>query len=117
MESSLLGVLVIAILVFCALGVVMIALRPTAFGLFIREFGNKKATSDEETHAQMQFVNWKKGFFRLTFVLSIFLGTFAGLRADSVVGSFAVFFIFYAVTWSVYFAIGFVIQGFADKRD
>ena len=54
MALSLLGVFVIATLVFCVLVVVMAALRPSLFSSFVREFTSKDAKSDEEMQEQIK---------------------------------------------------------------
>ena len=120
MAFSSLGVFVIATLVFCVLVVVMAALRPSLFGSLIRGFTNKDAKSDEEMQAQIKSVNWKKGIFRLILVLSILFGIFSGTINAETHGSsdafFVGFFIFFGLTWLIYFAVGFVIRGFTSKR-
>jgi hypothetical protein len=119
MVLSLLGVFIVALLVFCVLVVVMAVLRPSVFSSFVRGFTHKDAEPDEEMQKQMKFINWKKGFFRLTLVLSVLLGIFAGINAE-IDGSSGVFlqaFLgFFGLTWLIYFAIGFVVRGFASKR-
>ena len=120
MAFSLLYVFIVAILVFCVLVVVMAALRPSLFGSFVRGFTGKDAESGEEMQKQIEFINWRKGFFRLTFVLSILFGVFAGIINAEVYDSggafLAGFFVFFGLTWLIYFAIGFVVRGFASKR-
>ena len=120
MALSLVGVFIVAILVFCVLVVVMAALRPSLFSSFVRGFTGKDAESDEEMQKQVKFINWKKGFFRLTLVLSVLLGIFAGIINAEVYDSggafLAGFFVFFGMTWFIYFAIGFVVRGFASKR-
>ncbi len=118
--SSVLGVFVIVTLVFCVLVVVMAALRPSLFGSLIRGFTSKDAKSDDEMQAEIKSVNWKKGIFRLTLVLSILFGVFAGMAGVEVSNSSGVFlagfFIFFGLTWVIYFALGFVIRGFTSKK-
>ena len=120
MALSLLGVFVISIFVLCVLAVVMAVLRPSVFSSFIRGFTGKDAESDEEMQKQVKFINWKKGFFRLTLVLSVLLGIFAGIINAEIYDSggafLAGFFVFFGLTWLVYFAVGFVIRGFASER-
>ena len=123
MDLSLLdGVLVIVILVFCALVAVMAPLRSPLFSSFVRGFTSKDAKSDEEIQEHVKFINWKKGFFRLTLVLSVLFGVVSGIvntehnRIDSVEIFLEGFFMFFALTWLVYFMVGFVIRGFASKR-
>ena len=120
MALSLLGIFVIAILVFCVLVVVMAVLRPSIFGSFVRGFTANGAESDEEMQKQIEFINWKRGFFRLTLVLSILFGIFAGIINAEVYDSggafLAGFFVFFGLTWLIYFGIGFVVRGFASKR-
>jgi hypothetical protein len=118
---SLLGdVFVIVILVFCVLVVVMAVLRPGVSGSFIRGFTSKDAESDTEMQGQMKFINWKKGVFRLTLVLSILFGIFSGIANAKIYDSgeafLAGFFAFFGLIWLIYFAIGFVIRGFASKK-
>ena len=64
----------ISIFVLCVLAVVMAVLRPSIFSSFIRGVTGKDAESDEEMEKEIEFINWKKGFFRLTLVLSVLLG-------------------------------------------
>ena len=120
MALSLLGVFIISIFVLCVLAVVMAVLRPSLFSSFVRGFTGKDTESDEEMQKQIKFINWKKGFFRLTLVLSVLLGIFAGIINAEVYDSggafLAGFFVFFGMTWLIYFAIGFVIRGFASKR-
>ena len=121
MALSLLGgVLVIVILVFCVLVVVMAALRPSLFSSFVRGFTSKDAKSDKEVQELIKSINWKKGFFRLTLVLSILFGIFSGIANAGVYDSseafFAGFFAFFGLIWLIYFAIGFVIKGFVSKK-
>lgn len=108
----------IVIFVFCVLGIVMIVLYQPRSIFSVRAFRNTEAKSDEETQAQMQYINWEKGFFRLTLALSVLLGIFAGM-VDST-ADFAdfliVFFTFFGLTWLVYFALRFTIKGFTDRR-
>ena len=121
MALSLLGgVLIIVIFVFCVLAVVMTALRPSLFSSFVRGFRSEDAKSDEGVQEPIKFINWKKGFFRLTFVLSILFGIVSGISSahtyDSGRAFLAGFFAFFALIWLIYFAIGFVITGFASKK-
>ena len=121
MDLSLLGgVVVIVIFVFCVLAVVMAALRPSVFSSFVRGFRGEDAKSDEEMQEQIKSINWKKGFFRLTLVLSILFGIFAGIANGVIYDSgraFLVgFFAFFGLVWLIYFAISFVIKGFASKK-
>ena len=121
MDLSLLGgVIVIVIFVFCVLAVVMAALRPSVFSSFVRGFRGEDAKSDEEMQEQIKSINWKKGFFRLTLVLSVLFGIFAGITNGVIYDSgkaFLVgFFAFFGLIWLVYFAVSFVIKGFASKK-
>ena len=121
MALSLLGgVLVIVILVFCVLAVVMAALRPSLFSSFVRGFTSKDAKSDEEMQESIKFINWKKGFFRLTLVLSVLFGIFSAIANAAIYDSggafLAGFFAFFGLIWLIYFAISFVIRGFASKK-
>ena len=128
--SLLSGVLVIVILVFCVLAVVMAALRPSVFSSFVRGFGGEDAKSDEGMQEPIKFINWKKGFFRLTLVLSVPLAwLFGGDIGEEWFGSgmrgfFTGVLIFFLLIWLVYFLIGpaiiraitFVMKGFMDKN-
>ena len=121
MALSLLGgVLVIVIFVFCVLAVVMAALRPSIFSSFVRGFRSEDAKSDEGIQEPIKFINWKKGFFRLTLVLSILFGIFSGIANAAIYDSsrafLAGFFACFGLIWLIYFAIGFVIKGFASKK-
>lgn len=108
----------IMIFVFCVLGIVMIILYQPRSIFSVRTFRNTEAKSDEETQAQMQFINWEKGFFRLTLVLSVLLGIFVGMEdTNSAFDFLIVFFTFFGLTWLVYFALRFTIKGFTDKRN
>ena len=93
---------------------------PVIFGSFVRGFTANGAESDEEMQKQIEFINWKRGFFRLTLVLSILFGIFAGIINAEVYDSggafLAGFFVFFGLTWLIYFGIGFVVRGFASKR-
>ena len=128
--SLLSGVLVIVILVFCVLAVVMAAIRPSLFSSFVRGFGGEDAKSDEGTQEPIKFINWKKGMFRLTLVLSVPLAwLFGGDIGEEWFGSgmrgfFTGVLIFFLLIWLVYFLIGpaiiraitFVMKGFMDKN-
>ena len=118
--SQVLGVLVIAILVFCLIVVVMAALRPSLSTSLIRGFRRKDAESDDEMQAEIKSLNWKKGVFRLTLVFSVLFGIFSGMINAAIHGSsgafLAAFFIFFGLTWLIYFATIFVIRGFASKK-
>ena len=119
MDLSLLGgVIVIVIFVFCVLAVVMAALRPSVFSSFVRGFRGEDAKSDEEMQEQIKSINWKKGFFRLTLVLSILFGIFSGIATgviyDSGKAFLTGFFAFFGLVWLMYFAVSFVIKGFAS---
>lgn len=120
MALSLLGVLVVAILVFCFLVVVMAALRPSVSISVIRGFRNKDAESDDEMQEEIKSINWKKGFFRLTLVFSVLFGIFSGIISadihDSGGAFLEAFFMFFGLTWIIYFATSFVIRGFANKK-
>lgn len=121
MVFSLLGVLVIAILVFCVLVVVLAALRPSLFSPFVRGFTSKDAESNEEAQGKIKSINWKKGLFRLTLVLSILFGLFAGIvnaepRDHHSVDRFLVsFFIVFGLIWLVYFVLNYVIRNLAGR--
>ncbi len=120
MALSLLGVLVVAILVFCLLVVVMAALRPSVSISIIRGFKSKDAESDDEMQEEIKSINWKKGLFRLTLVFSVLFGIFSGIISadihDSGGAFLEAFFMFFGLTWIIYFATGFVIRGFANKK-
>lgn len=122
MALSLLGdVFVIVILVFCVLVGVMAILRPGVSSAFIRGFTSKDAESDAEMQEQTKFINWKKGLFRLTLVLSILSGLFAGIvnvgpRDHHSIDRFLVsFFIVFALIWLVYFVLNGVIKNLAGR--
>ncbi|RKU24752.1 hypothetical protein C6503_00605 [Candidatus Poribacteria bacterium] len=122
MALSLLGgVLVIVILVFCVLVVVMAPLRSPLFGSFVRGFTSKDAKSDEEMQEQIKSINWKKGFFRLTLVLSILFGFCAGMvnaepRDHHSIDRFLVtFFIVFGLIWFVYFVLNYIIRNLAGR--
>lgn len=118
--SQVLGVLVIAILVFCFIVVVIAALRPSLSISLIRGFRRQDAESDDEMQAEIKSLNWKKGVFRLTLVFSILFGIFSGIINadihDSGSAFLEAFFMFFALTWLIYFATSFVIRGFARKK-
>ena len=118
MVMTILGVFVVVILVLCALVVVMAALRPSISGSLVRNFTNKGAKSDEEMQEHFKAINWKQGFLRLTLVLSLLLGIFAGIvNVELSIGSFWTgFFISFGMIWFIYFAVGFVIKGFTRKK-
>ena len=131
MALSHLDVLVVAIFLLCVLVVVVDVLRggPSVFGRFIRGFGGLNIESGAENQGQVKHVNWKKGFFRLTLVLSIPLGLYgvAGLIDGILSNSWDAFFIgfvSFGLIWLVYFLIGpaiikaivFVMRGFIDKN-
>ena len=123
MDLSLLDdVFVIVFLVFCVLDLVMAVLRPTVFISSVRGFTSKDAESDDEMQEQIKPINWKKGVFRLTLVLSVLFGTFAGIvntkdsHINSADGFLIGFSIFFVMTWLIYFATSFVIKGFASKK-
>lgn len=66
-------------------------------------------------------INWRKGFFRLILILSVPVGIWGGIMTERSAydGSFFDFLIgflvFYGLTWLTYFAVRFVIRGFANK--
>ena len=121
MALLLLGVLVIAILVFCVLVVVMALLRPGVSSSFIRGFTSKEAESDAEMQGQMKFINWKKGVSRLTLVLSILFATFAGIlnaepRGHHSIDRFLISFcIVFGLIWLVYFVLNYIIKNLAGR--
>ena len=121
MDLSLLDdVFVIVFLVFCVLALIMAVLRPSVFISSVRGFTSKDAKSDEEMPEQIKSINWKKGVFRLTLVLSVFFGIFSGIGNAAIRdshGAFLIgFFISFGLVWLVYFALSFVIKGFASKK-
>jgi len=65
-----------------------------------------------------QNINWRKGFFRMTFVLSILLGLL-GLFTGFILSSGPSLVLFVAVpfgfVWLLYFVVGFIVRGFSDK--
>ena len=122
MPLSLLGgVLVIAILVFCVLAVVMAALRPSVFSSFVRGFRSEDAKSDERMQEPIKFINWKKGIFRLTLVLSMLLSFSAGMinaepRDHHSIDRFLIdFFIVFGLIWLVYFVLNYLIRNLAGR--
>lgn len=122
MALSLLGgALVIVILVFCVLVVVMAALRPSLFSSFIRGFTSEDAKSDEEMQEQIKFINYKKGIFRLTLVLSILFSFSAGMvNAEpwdhhSIDRFLATFFIVFGLMWLGYFVLNYIIRNLAGR--
>ena len=120
MDTLFLGVLIIAVFVFCTIVIVRVAVRPSTSNLFVREFSSKNTESNEEIQERTS-INWKKGGLRLTIVLSFLLGGIAGIisakfyssSADFSVG----FLISFAMTWIIYFATRFVIRGFISKEE
>ena len=122
MDLSLLdGVFVIVILVFCVLAVVIVALRTSLFSSFVRGFRHEDAKSDEEMQEQIKLINWKKGVFRLTLVLSILFSFFAGIvnagpRHHHSIDRFLVaFFIVFGLTWLGYFVLNYIIRNLAGR--
>ena len=69
----------------------------------------------------MKSINWKKGIFRLTLVLSILNGFVLGYIAnykgeDGPLSQLFLFFVvFFGLTWLVYFSVRFVVRGFKNK--
>ena len=110
---------IITAFVCCVVLIVMFAVRPGVFRLFVREFTSKNATSNEENQEQTS-VNWKKGCLRLTVVLSFLFGGIAAIiNAEFYIASGAFwlgFFKFFGLTWIIYFATSFVINGFTSKK-
>ena len=121
MALSLLGVFVIVILVFCVLVVVMAPLRSPFFSFFVRGFTSKNAKPDEESQEQIKFINWKKGVFRLTLVLSILFSFSAGMvnaepRDHHSIDRFLIgFFIVFGLIWLVYFVLNYIIRNLAGR--
>jgi len=68
----------------------------------------------------MKAINWKKGFFRLTLVLSILLGFYGvagfidGILSNSW-DAFFIGFVSFGLIWLIYFVIGFIVRGFTEK--
>ena len=122
MALSLLGgVFVIVILVFCVLVVVMALLRSPFFGSFVRGFRGEDAKSDEETPEHIKFINYEKGVFRLTLVLSILFSFSAGmvnaepLDHHSIDRFLVTFFIVFGLIWLVYFVLNYIIRNLAGR--
>ncbi len=121
MALSLLYIFIIMILVFCVLVVVMAPLRSPLFSSFVRGFTSKDAKSDEQSQEQIKFINWKKGVFRLTLVLSILFSFSAGMvnaepRDHHSVDRFLIgFFIVFGLTWLVYFVLNYIIKNLAGR--
>lgn len=121
MALSLLGVFIIAIFVLCVLAVVLAALRPSLFSPFVRGFTSKDTESNEEAQGKIKFINWKKGIFRLTLVLSMLFGLFAGIvnaepRDHHSIDRFLVsFFIVFALIWLVHFVLNYVIRNLPGR--
>ena len=112
----------IAAALFCAVVVIVDTLRrgSSSPNFFTRGFASKDAESHEKGQGQIKLVNWKKGIFRLTLVFSVLFGIFAALinaETRNSPGDFLMsVLIFFAMTWLIYFAVGFVIRGFASKK-
>ena len=122
MDLSLLGgVLVIVMLVFCVLVVVMAPLRSPLFSSFVRGFRGEDAKSDEETQEHIKFINYKKGVFGLTLVLSILFSFSAGmvnaepLDRHSIDRFLATFFIVFGLIWLGYFVLNYIIRNLAGR--
>ena len=119
--DGVLGVLVIVIFVLCVLAVVMAPLRLPLFSFFVRGFTSKDAKSDEESQEEIKFINWKKGVFRLTLVLSILFSFSAGMvhaepRDHHSIDRFLVaFLIVFGLTWLVYFVLNYIIRNLAGR--
>ena len=119
--SLLSGVLVIVILVFCVLVAVMAPLRSPLFSSFVRGFTSKDAKSDEKIQEHLKFINWKKGVFRLTLVLSILFSFSAGMvnaepRDHHSIDRFLIgFFIVFGLIWLVYFVLNYIIRNLAGR--
>ena len=117
-----LDMLIIAAILFCAVVVIVNMLRRGASSrnFFTRGFASKDAETNEESQKQIKSVNWKKGIFRLTLVFSVLFGIFAAFVNAEIQNSYIEFvenfLIFFATTWAIYFAVGFVIRGFTSKR-
>ena len=121
MAVSLLGVFIIAIFVLCVLAVVLAALRPSLFSPFIRGFTSKDTETNEEAQGEIKFINWNKGLFRLTLVLSTLFGIFAGIvnagpRDHHSIDRFLIsFLIVFGLIWFVYFVLNYVIRNLAGR--
>ena len=121
MGFSLLGVFVIVTLVFCVLVVVMTPLRSPFFSAFIREFRGEDAKSDEEMQGHIKCINYKKGVFRLTLVLSILFSFSAGMvNAEpwdhhSIDRFVATFFSVFGLIWLVYFLLNYMIRNLVGR--
>ncbi len=132
MALSHLDVFISAIFLICVLVAVVGVLRggPSIFERFIRGFNNKNPESGGGNQRQVKHVNWKKGMFRLTLVLSVPLAwLFGGDIGEEWFGSgmrgfFTGVLIFFLLIWLVYFLIGpaiiraitFIMKGFMDKN-
>ena len=70
---------------------------------------------------QIKFINWKKGVFRLTLVLSILFGFFAGMvNAEpydhhSIDRFLVTFFIVVGLIWLAYFVLNYIIKNLAGR--
>ena len=117
-----LDVFIIAVVLFCAVVVVVDMLRRGSSlpNFFTRGFASKDAEAKEESQGQVKSINWKKGIFRLTLVFSVLFGIFAAFVNAEIQNSYMEFvesfLMFFATTWIIYFATGFVIRGFANKK-
>jgi hypothetical protein len=67
----------------------------------------------------MKTINWGKGFFRLTLILSVLLSlVFGGIFALVEKTAFTVFVSFvvpFGLVWGIYFLLLFIVRGFTDK--
>lgn len=66
----------------------------------------------------MPSINWRKGFFRLTLILSVFFGVFFGLigwESGSLFTRFFWFVIPFSLVWGIYYLLLFIVKGFTDR--
>ncbi len=70
----------------------------------------------------MKPINWKKGFFRFTLVLSLFVGIFfvviVGLLNGFLDDDWSFFFgglVCFGLIWLIYFIVGFILRGFTSQ--
>jgi hypothetical protein len=67
----------------------------------------------------MKAINWGKGFFRLTLILSVLLSLFCGGFLVLIEGPalivFLGFVIPFGLVWGIYYLLLFIVRGFTDK--
>jgi len=109
---------------------VLCALFGIVSGIFV-EITDSNVGNDEKP------INWKKGFFRVTIVLSILFATLGGMviflaernndeflldfkRPGAKFGVLFVFififlwFVYFIIQWPVYYTVNFIIEGFTS---